>query len=477
MLFNSLSFIFIFLPITLAGYYWTLSNHNTRSQYSVLIIASLIFYGYWDIRFIPLLIFSIVINYFLARVLISSQNKIALVIGIGFNLGLIAWFKFIGFFTASLACTGFSISVVETILPLGISFFTFQQIAYLVDAYQGKIANHDPYEYTLFVVFFPQLIAGPIVHHREIVPQFQRQRNSTGFWESPLLTHGLILFIVGLFKKVVLADNLAIYVDPVFSDANSATFLEAWTAAIAYTLQLYFDFCGYSEMAMGIALMFGIRLPLNFNSPYKATSIIDFWRRWHITLGRFLKVYLYLPLGGNQRGTSRMLLAIFLTMLLGGLWHGAGWTFIVWGLLQGIYLSINHLWNQQHHTLPTKVAWWLTFTAVVIAWVIFRANSLSDAGILLLKMSGSEGLQFTPLYELMLGSLMPNINSQYSSVINGFEIMLMGLIMLFLTRTANIHQQLVSFTPTRKKQTYFSVMTGIVIFSLNTPTTFLYHQF
>ncbi|VAW73826.1 Probable poly(beta-D-mannuronate) O-acetylase [hydrothermal vent metagenome] len=476
MLFNSFIFIFVFLPITLIGYHQLLKTQNDKSRYGFLIIASVFFYGYWDIRFVPLLLISITVNYYIAKTLISNPNKTLLTTGVCFNLLLIGYFKYADFFSTTTAPI-LSNSTIEIILPLGISFFTFQQIAYLIDAHQGIVKTHDPYEYFLFVTFFPQLIAGPIVHHHQLIPQFRRQDKFSQLWNSPLFTQGLILLIIGLFKKVVMADNLSTYVDPVFNDVTNVTFLEAWTAAIAYTLQLYFDFCGYSEMAMGIALMFGILLPLNFNSPYKAISIIDFWHRWHITLGIFFKEYVYIPLGGNQQGLMRLLFTLMLTMFLVGLWHGAGWTFIIWGLLHGCYLSVNHLWRSTRWSLPKKLSWWITFMSVVIAWVIFRAHNLSDAGILLTKMLGADGVQLPPLFQILTGSFINEVNIAHSSLINGFEIMLMVLIMLFLTRTPNIHQYLECFRPTQINKILFSMLAGIAVFSLNSPTAFLYHQF
>jgi alginate O-acetyltransferase complex protein AlgI len=283
-------------------------------------------------------------------------------------------------------------------LPLAISFFTFQQITYLVDAYRGETREYHFLHYALFVTFFPQLIAGPIVHHREMLPQFAR--NTLYRLNAEHLAVGITIFALGLFKKVILADGIAVHATPVFDAAEAGfvtlTFFEAWSGALAYSLQLYFDFSGYSDMGIGLARMFGVRLPLNFNSPYKATSIIDFWRRWHITLSRFLRDYLYIPLGGSRKGEARRMTNLMITMLLGGLWHGAGWTFVLWGGLHGIYLVINHGWRKlipagNAGRLRKGAGWTITMLAVVVAWVPFRAESLDGATAVLGAMMGNNG--------------------------------------------------------------------------------------
>ena len=284
----------------------------------------------------------------------------------------------------------------KILLPLAISFFTFQQIAYLVDSYRAEIEEHSFMHYCLFVTFFPQLIAGPIVHHKEMLPQFAKPE--TFRFSAFHVAVGLTLFSVGLFKKVVLAAGVAVYATPFFNAVDAGqplTGFEAWLGALSYTLQLYFDFSGYSDMALGLARLFGIRLPENFNSPYKATSIVDFWRRWHITLSRFLRDYLYIPLGGNRKGPKRRYVNLFLTMLLGGMWHGAGWNFMIWGALHGTYLVINHAWStarSQWIAAPigraeTVFYWLVTMLAVIVSWVYFRAETLAGANQMLLAMA------------------------------------------------------------------------------------------
>ncbi len=352
-----------------------------------------------------------VVNFFIGRFLSRSTrtpksvvHKIALVTGIGINLGVLAYYKYAGFLAANInAVLGSQIGFGEIILPLAISFFTFQQIAYLVDAYQGITKEYRFFHYALFVTFFPQLIAGPIVHHKEMLPQFMRAENLKPQLSN--LSVGASIFAIGLFKKAVLADGVAVYATPVFMDAAAGqeiSLFEAWGGALAYTCQLYFDFSGYSDMAIGAARMFGIRLPLNFHSPYKATSITEFWRRWHITLSRFLRDYLYVPMGGNRRGPARRYLNLMITMLLGGLWHGAGWTFVAWGALHGAYLVVNHVWRKVRKfsgrwlagpsVIGRFASWLLTFVAVVIGWVFFRAADFDAAVHMLAGMSGLNGV-------------------------------------------------------------------------------------
>lgn len=319
---------------------------------SWLILSSLFFYGWWNPAYLSLILFSMLFNYAFGTILSNGEKpkirKYLLWVGVTTNLGFLGYFKYANFFVDQLnwaANSNFHLE--KIILPLAISFFTFQQIAFLVDSYRHETKEFNFLQYCLFVTFFPQLIAGPIVHHKEMMPQFASNQVYKVNYKS--LAIGLIIFTIGLFKKVILADGVAIYATPIFAEAEAEiaiTLFSAWGGALAYTLQLYFDFSGYSDMAIGIAFMFGIKLPINFNSPYKSQSIIEFWRRWHITLSRFLRDYLYITLGGSKKGNVRRYVNLFITMLLGGIWHGAGWTFIIWGMLHGTYLMINHAWRK-----------------------------------------------------------------------------------------------------------------------------------
>lgn len=400
MLFNSYGFIFAFLPIAVAGFYLAARSLGRTGAVVWLILASLVFYGWWNPAYLWLLGAVMLFNYVVGLRLAERPDKWLLAFGIGVDLAVLGYYKYAGFLTANIdALFGTDWSIGQIVLPLAISFFTFQKIAYLVDSYRGLTRGTNFLDYCLFVLFFPQLIAGPIVHWKEVLPQFRLRENF-----SPHLTNfavGITIFSIGLFKKAVLADGIAVHASPVFAAAEAGArpdFFTAWGAALAYSFQLYFDFSGYSDMAIGAARLFGIKLPLNFDSPYKAANISDFWRRWHMTLSRFLRDYLYIALGGNRRGEVRRYVNLMTTMLLGGLWHGAGWTFVLWGGLHGLYLVINHGWQRIVPRQLTKYAfyrhgaWLLTFIAVVIAWVPFRAPTMEGAGRILAGMAGLNGI-------------------------------------------------------------------------------------
>ncbi len=407
MLFNSYTFIFAFLPITLVGFYLIAHSGHPRIAISWLVGASLFFYCWWNPIYLGLILSSVLFNYAISLGLASHRAghaKRLLAFGIASNLGLLGYFKYADFFIGSansVFATDFALQSI--VLPLAISFFTFQQIAYLVDSYRRDVPEHSFIEYCLFVTFFPQLIAGPIVHHKEMMPQFAR--NVVYKFSHENLAVGTAIFTLGLFKKVALADNISFFATPVFQAAEqgvSLTFFEAWAGTLSYTFQIYFDFSGYSDMAIGLAWMFGIYLPLNFNSPYKATNVIMFWRRWHMTLSRFLRDYLYIPLGGNRKGSTRRYGNLVATMLLGGLWHGAAWTFIAWGALHGFYLLVNHGWHaicqnfqpglRRSSWIGTGIARGLTFLAISTGWVFFRAESFHGASSVLKAMVGLNGV-------------------------------------------------------------------------------------
>ena len=410
MLFNSPEFLFAFLPLTLALFFLFGSRLGPRAAMFWLIAASLFFYSWWEPKNLLLLVFSLLFNYQLSQWLIARTeakrpSKPGLVLGIAVNLGLLGWFKYANFFADNIgSLVGRDWDFGTIVLPLAISFFTFQQISYLVDGYRGQVQRCSALDYTLVVTFFPHLIAGPIVRYQSVLPQFKVP--GVFAWDANRVGCGLTLFVMGLFKKMVFADGIAPYANSAFDAAAQGvtlTFSEAWVGALAYTCQLYFDFSGYSDMAIGIAWMFGIRFALNFDSPYKATSIIDFWRRWHMTLSAFLRDYLYIALGGSRHGAVRRYANLATTMLLGGLWHGAGWTFVVWGGLHGSYLVVNHGWRalsarlgftDERPLLPRPVAWLITFLAVVAAWVLFRAHDLSSAGAILASMVGVHGFEW-----------------------------------------------------------------------------------
>ncbi len=408
MLFNSTTYLLLFLPVVLLIFMQLARTGTTEAQITWLIVASVFFYGSWNAAYVALILASVIVNFLVGKQLVTrsaTQRRRWLTVGLCFNLGLLAYFKYAGFFVANLNALGnWLIPLPEITLPLAISFFTFQQIAYLVDVARGDCEEYQFRHYSLFVLFFPQLIAGPIVHHKEMMPQFDSLRPKREFW--PDLAVGVTIIAIGLFKKVIMADSLAQFANPVYAAAQQGQaigFIDAWVAILAFSFQIYFDFSGYSDMAIGSARLFGIKLPENFHSPYKATSIIEFWRRWHITLSRFLRDYLYISLGGNRDGRWQRYRNLLVTMLLGGLWHGAAWTFIVWGGLHGLFLCINHFWralvrrcNLQtqfaHVALrPLYVA--LTFIAAALAFTVFRAADMHSAGAIIGAAFFDGGLQ------------------------------------------------------------------------------------
>jgi D-alanyl-lipoteichoic acid acyltransferase DltB (MBOAT superfamily) len=426
MLFNSYEFIFLFLPIALAGF-WLLSRFRWRSIVTGwLVLVSLLFYAVWSSKFLLLLLASVLVNWWLAEAMARLRKALTaeaamtgairtlLIAGLAFNLGLLGYFKYVNFFIDIVNGLGPSLEHLNgLILPLGISFYTFEQISYLVGVATAKGKHYNFPRFLLFVTFFPHLIAGPILNADELIPQF-RQLN---YHINPRsLALGFTVFAIGLFKKTVIADSVSGYATPVFTAADNGdpiSFFLAWQAAIAYTLQLYFDFSAYSDMAIGISKLFNIKLPMNFFSPYKAISVGDFWRRWHISLSRFLRDYLYIPLGGSRKGDLRRYANLLVTMLLGGLWHGANWTFVIWGILHGTYLCIDHAWREflkqrglKLTAWPHQVAAWaLTFLGVVVSWVLFRAETLNGAGQVLRGMFGFSGFVLPESLATHLGFL------------------------------------------------------------------------
>lgn len=423
MLFNSYVYLFAFLPLTYIAYRLLLARNLGTRAASLLVIASLIYYAWWNPAYLVLILGSMLANFEIGRWIqhyhqpsFALRRKRLLIAGIAANLIALGYYKYAGFLGDSLNFViNTRLSIPDVVLPLAISFFTFQQIAYLVDVYRGEAREYRAIHYALFVTFFPQLIAGPIVHHREMLPQFSdlsKQDHLANF------VVGSTIFFIGLFKKAVLADGVAKYANPAFDAAlngGDLSLLTAWGGVLSYTLQLYFDFSGYSDMAIGSARLFGIKLPLNFHSPYKALSISEFWRRWHMTLSRFLRDYLYITLGGNRRGPIRRYANLFITMLLGGLWHGAGWNFVIWGGLHGTYLMVNHAWagfafeERLRHALARSIyraiAWGLTFGAVVLGWVFFRAQDFHSAMVLLEAMIGMNGVALPNGIMVRLGPL------------------------------------------------------------------------
>ena len=474
MVFSSLEFLLLFLPITVMGYYLLLGRSGNRPGLPLgwLFLASLFYYAYWKPENIFIILASLLVNYVLAGAISSAQKarKPLFLLGLLLNLGALAYYKYTDFFLDSLNSLGADLPLQGIVLPIGISFFTFQQIAYLADIYTKK---HDPtgqgtLHYGLFVCFFPQLVAGPIVHHREMMPQFAAGGREVR-WDC--IYRGLIALSIGLAKKVLIADNLSPIVGYAFDEALSLNRTEAMFGSVCYTLQLYFDFSGYCDMAIGCALFFGIELPWNFNSPYKAANIQDFWRRWHITLSRWLRDYLYIPLGGSRSGTGRTLCNLFLTFLLGGLWHGAAWTFVIWGALHGAALAAHRLWQNTGRSLPRLVAWPLTLLFVNVVWVLFRAKDFACVekfwnGLF----AGGSRLSNEFVFSVLQNSLFPS-----KPVLRIFFV-LVCLIALFAPNT----QKLLKKIPSRMVH-YWAVFLLVLSLALlcipEKPQEFIYFQF
>ncbi|MGY6530726.1 MAG: MBOAT family O-acyltransferase [Cyanobacterium sp.] len=497
MLFNSYEFIFIFTPIFLIVFFVLCKYKLIKIALYWLIISSILFYSFWNLFtpngspfYILLIIISIIFNYYIAKLINSidppnTQSKITLIVGITGNILIIIYYKYASFFLSIFSFN--NSNNFDLILPLGISFYTFTQIAYLVDCYRGEL-KHKNYKlstYTLFVIFFPQLIAGPILRHDELIPQFSQLKKIR--FHAPNFATGINLFCLGLTKKVLIADNLSPWVGDIFSHAENVTFVESWIGALAYTFQLYFDFSGYSDMAIGLGLMINITLPLNFNSPYKAISISDFWRRWHITLSNFLRDYLYISMGGSRRGELRRYFNLLMTMLLGGLWHGAGWTFVLWGFLHGVYLSINHWWRKLNIPLSSFMAWIITFLSVIFSWVLFRASSLSDALNLIKTMTGLNGLILPGEATGKLGFIQ-NFGIQLQSwshfnyfpelfgskILTIFYLVVLIFSVKYLPNTSEIVKNVkIGWFYTL----FLAVVTTISLLSLNRISEFLYFQF
>jgi D-alanyl-lipoteichoic acid acyltransferase DltB (MBOAT superfamily) len=488
MLFNSYIFIFLFLPLSFFIYFFLNRKRLTLLAKGWLVLSSLFFYSWWNILYLPLILFSIVFNYGIGTRLTKQVSletkyltkKMILIFGIFCNVMLLVYFKYSDFFIENMnMMMGTEISLLHLALPLAISFFTFQQIAYLVDSYRGETREYDFLNYAVFVTFFPQLIAGPIVHHKEMMPQFSYAKAKLIHYRN--IAMGIFIFSMGLFKKVVIADTFAVWATSGFDVASSLNFLEAWITSLSYTLQLYFDFSGYTDMAIGVALLFNIKLPINFNSPYKATNIQDFWRRWHMTLSRFLKDYIYIPLGGNRDGDVRMYVYLMITFLIGGIWHGAGWTFVFWGFLHGLALVTHRIWQKLNFRLPALLAWFITFNFINIAWVFFRAKEWDDALKVLSGMLGQNGLALPAVLQGKLGFLesssitfenfLLKIGGDYLTIL--WIVLGMGLVLF----TANSMEYLKRFRFNYLFLLYTIMLFVIGVLLLNNVSEFLYFNF
>ncbi|KAB0613642.1 MBOAT family O-acyltransferase [Campylobacter hyointestinalis] len=482
MLFNSYEFIFLFLPITFFIYFYLLNKRLVLGAKIFLVLASLFFYSYWNVKYLPLILLSIFVNYSVGLSLVNHHKirlnpNILLVFGVVFNVALLAYFKYTDFFLENFnGFFGLNIPLPHIILPLGISFFTFTQIAFLVDAYKNEAKEYGLVNYMLFVTYFPHLLAGPILHHKEMMPQFSSKLNWVKNYKNIAL--GVFIFSIGLFKKVVIADTFGVWANAGFDSANILNFAEAWAASLSYTFQLYFDFSGYTDMAIGISLMFNIKLPINFNSPYKALNIQDFWRRWHMTLSRFLRDYIYIPLGGNRGGVASTYRNLLLTFLIGGLWHGAGWTFIFWGFLHGIALVMHRVWQNLGFKMHKILAWFITFNFINFTWIFFRAKEWEDAIKVLKGMLGMNGiilpsvlvgkLEFLSVFGVEFGAWLTNIRGNVITVVA----LLSGLIIISFRNSNEI-----KFRSSIMYLLFSSILFAYSLLSFSKISEFLYFNF
>ena len=473
MLFNSFAYIFVLLPVAVSGYFLLSRGRRSTSSRYLLVAVSLIFYIYGGLYYLPFLLVSIMVNYGTGRGILrygetgkAGAARGLLTCGIILNVLFLGVFKYADFFIANINVLVHSgIAPLKLIMPLAISFYTFQQIAYLVDCYRGDAHKSSLMDYCLFVTFFPQMIAGPILRQREMMPQFEQ------VWQTGVdyrnLSLGLTIFSLGLVKRVVIADTFGLWADAGFTAGASYTFIEAWITSLSYTFQIYFDFSGYTDMAIGSAYFFNIKLPFNFDSPYKALNIQDFWRRWHITLSRFLRDYIYIPLGGNRRGEARIYSNILITFLIGGIWHGAGWTFVLWGALHGLASVIHRIWHKWGIRLPKLLAGFITFNFINIAWVFFRAESIRDALHVLGAMFGLTVLSGGELFESISGK-----QQNFS-----WLILVISVVTVFCMKNTNSIPE--RFQPTRWRLAYqvALILLGLLFLNSMMPREFIYFDF
>ena len=468
MLFNSHEFIYFFMPFSIAAW-WGLQRMNREQDAQwLVVICSIYFYGWWDIRYVPLLIGNALGNFYLGLKISQTKSKTLLTAGLIVNVGLLGYFKYTDFFIENWnALAGSQHSLLHLILPLGISFFTFQVIAYLVDCYKGYVSDFNLRRFAFSISFYPHLIAGPILHYSDVMPQL---RDHIVF-DARQFSQGLFLFAVGLFKKSVIADRIADKVDPLFAAHTVLQFFESWVSAIGYGLQVYFDFSGYSDMAIGIGLMFGIILPQNFNSPYQANSITDFWKRWHMTLSRFLRDYVYIPLGGNRNGFGWGLFAAAITMIIGGFWHGAAWTFVLWGVLHGLFIGIHRLWMKAGARMAEPLSVAITFLSVTVAWVVFRAESVGQA-ISIWK--GMIGLNGFAIPSVMTGFCQ---TCTQATLITGMEFVQGAILLAICLEYVNAQKTAQQLEPNLKNLAYFTTLFFTSIWLSGSHESFIYWQF
>lgn len=481
MLFNSYEFIFIFLPISFFVYFYLNKIRLTLAAKFWLAGVSLFFYSWWNVLYLPLIVVSILFNFSVSSSMLQSQEKkkkLLLRFGVLFNVILLMYFKYMDFFIENInGLTQSNFELLNLALPLAISFFTLQQIAFLVDSYEGLVKEKRLLDYVIFVAFFPQLIAGPIVHHKEMMPQFFSVRNKVKNYRNIAL--GLFIFSIGLFKKVIIADSFAVWATAGFDNATVLTFIEAWVASLSYTVQLYFDFSGYTDMAIGAALLFNIKLPQNFNSPYKACGMIDFWKRWHISLTNFITTYIYTPIikSFTKLTFHKAMMATVITFLIAGFWHGASWMFVIFGTLNGIGIVLNHYWRKSKRKINIYLSWFITFNYINITFVFFRAEAWSDAIKVLKGMVALNGIVLPQTletkvgvlkeYHVEFGGITANIGASITEIVIAF--ILAGILI-----SCKNAQDLVRIN---RNPFYYSILFFVSVYSLNKATYFIYFNF
>ncbi|MBU9746721.1 MBOAT family protein [Lachnospiraceae bacterium ASD3451] len=474
MVFASYEFVFVFLPVVAAVYFLLGKISTIRIQHLFLVLASLFFYGYFNVSYLWIILSSIVVNYGIAVSMqrVERMRLPLFVLGILVNVGLLGYFKYYDFFVENInAVFRTDYALKHILLPLGISFFTFQQLSFLVSVYKKEEQIGHFIDYCLFVTFFPQLVAGPIVLYKEMMPQFQEEKRRHMNYEN--MATGFGIFALGMFKKAVLADTLNVFVGNGFGSPAGLGFLPAWLTALSYTLQIYFDFSGYSDMAVGIGRMFNIHLPVNFNSPYKSASVTEFWKRWHITLGRALSTYVYIPLGGNRKGLPRTCINLMLVFLVSGLWHGAAWTFVIWGALHGLVSVFERIFHKQLDKLPRILRVTGTFLFVNGAWVLFRADSLSGALALLREMFLPASFNLAGVSKIAADGII-----NFPMAANLLLVAGMVLILLFIVfRSRNTLEIMKRFSYNRKYMALIAVAFCIAVIHLSRESVFIYFNF
>ena len=477
MLFNSYVFILAFLPVTLVGYFGLGRLCKRLPLNKVWLVGcSLVFYAYFNVRYLPIIVLSILVNYALSQGMLTvrSQGVRRLLLGLGLagNLGVLGYYKYYDFFVENLnALAGTSFVLHHLVLPLGISFFTFQQLSYVIDSYKRTVPRYNILDYALFVTFFPQLIAGPIVLHSEIVPQFADPENRRFRFDN--FAPGLYAFALGLFKKVIVADTFAQVAEWGFAAGQALNTPEAWLVALGYTFQLYFDFSGYCDMALGLGKMFNIRITQNFNSPYKSLDIKEFWQRWHMTLSRFFTTYVYFPLGGSRRGLARTCVNLMVVFLVSGLWHGAGWLFVLWGGLHGLMSVLYRLFRRPYDRLHPALRWLITFLFVTVAWVFFRAETMDSAMTVLRAMFSMEFGAINATVTNVFATPM-NLHPGYNAIMTQLWYVLALAGVLGLPNTYELTDRL---QPTLARAAVAVGLLVLCVLSLSGVSVFLYYNF